>query len=61
MSKALVDAMRDWLKDCVWANVDDEEFFDGLPDSTIIKAVNRYYVGGVAQFERDGVPAGVRP
>ena len=48
-----IDDMREWLKDCVWANVEPEDF-NALSDVAVIKGIQKYYVGGTDQFLKDG-------
>ncbi len=47
--------MRDWLKDCgEWANMTEKDF-DELSPVQVVRAVERYYFGGVVvQFYKDG-------
>ena len=47
-----MDDMRDWLKDCVWADMDSADVND-LSDSAILRGINRHYDGGVDQFRAD--------
>ena len=47
-----IDDMRDWLKDCVWADMDSADVND-LSDSAILRGINRHYDGGVDQFRAD--------
>ena len=52
-----VAAMREWLKDCgEWQNMEDADF-DALRRDQVVRAVNRYYFGGLAQFYKDGTVA----
>lgn len=54
-SAADVEAAREWLKDCgEWANMEESDF-DDLNAEQVLRGVNRYYFGGLAQFYRDGV------
>lgn len=52
-----VRQMRDWVKDCQWAEDFDDDEVDALSDSEIVQGVNRSYDGGVRQFLADSVPA----
>lgn len=51
ISDETVNAMRDWLSDCEWA---DENDFADMPAVTVMFGVARYYMGGIAQFVADG-------
>ncbi len=45
--------MRDWAKDCVWAEDSDSDFIDNLSDMQVIKGVEANYDGGLTQFIND--------
>jgi hypothetical protein len=47
-----IKQMREWVMDCVWADVDPEEV-ELLSDAEIIRGVKRYYDGGLSQFLAD--------
>jgi len=42
-----IQAMRDWLADCVWQDADT---IAELPNAAILRAVERHYDGGLAGF-----------
>ena len=46
-----IEAAREWLKDCSWADMEDEDF-DDLPDEKIKAGINNYYAGGIPEFLR---------
>ena len=52
MSK-LIEEMRNWVIDC---SVDDDDLQDRIDasDKAIVKYVEKYYCGGLAQFKIDG-------
>jgi hypothetical protein len=52
-SAADIDAMKDWILDCHWADIDDEDEIHEMSDEQILRGVNRHYVGGVHQFLSD--------
>ncbi len=33
----LIEAMREWLADCAWADIDDPAEFDEMPDWMVIR------------------------
>lgn len=45
-----VEAMRSWVEDCPWQDVDDPA---ALMDGEIVAGVERNYEGGVRQFLLD--------
>lgn len=51
-----LQAMRDWVADCVWADLDDEQDVAELSDSQVLAGVSRHYDGGLAGFVRDCQP-----
>ncbi len=48
-SPDVIKYMREWLSDCVWADMDAEDFAD-LSDAVIVRGVAKHYAGGVAEF-----------
>lgn len=48
-----IQAMRDWAKDCEWAEDQDSDFIDELTDIQVLKGVNQNYNGGLVQFLAD--------
>jgi hypothetical protein len=46
----MVEQMRDWVADCMWANLEDEEAVADLSNLAIIRGVRRHYMGGLDQF-----------
>jgi hypothetical protein len=46
---------RDWIKDCDWADIEDDEDVDDLTDEQVEKAVQRFYDGGISNFKHDCV------
>lgn len=48
----VIDA-RDWLRDLVWANMEDEDF-DALTHREIERAIERYFAGGIEGFRAAG-------
>lgn len=53
VTRADVDAMRDWLKDLSFADIEPEDM-DALDTATILRAVDRNYAGGISAFLRAG-------
>ena len=43
---------REWIKDCEWANIDDEEI-DELSDLEVLSGIENHYDGGLRQFVKD--------
>jgi hypothetical protein len=50
MSKQEIIHAIEWLSECEWANMVPEDF-EQLSDIQIIKAINRYWTGGVEDFK----------
>lgn len=44
--------MREWLMDCDWGDVDASDIAS-MPASTIIRAIERLYDGGLTGWDRD--------
>jgi len=49
---SIVDDMRDWIADCSWNDLDQEEVKQ-LPVSEVVWGVAKHYDGGIHQFLRD--------
>ena len=45
----IIALMRDWLAECVWADMDAEDF-SSIPDAMVIRGVRRFYCGGLNSF-----------
>lgn len=56
---AQIKAMREWAKDCQWAEDQGSDFIDELDDLQILKGVAQHYGGGLAQFVIDCEPVKV--
>jgi hypothetical protein len=54
-----IKAMRDWAKDCQWADDTDSDFVDELTDEQVIKGVQQHYDGGLTQFVKDCEPVNI--
>lgn len=50
---ALIEQARTWVKDCLWADIEEEDV-DELPAEVVRRGVERHYAGGWAQFVEDG-------
>lgn len=48
----LANDMRDWIKDCQWNDVEEEDI-DAMTDEELIRGVERHYSGGISQFVSD--------
>lgn len=48
--------MRDWIADCVWQDLHEDEV-DDLTDEQVVRGVARHYCGGVAAFIADNTVA----
>lgn len=46
---ATIKAMREWVADCCWADLDPEEIAE-LTDDQIIEGVRLHYDGGLEAF-----------
>lgn len=49
ISPEQIAAMRDWLTDCVWGDMDSDDF-DSMPDYAVIHGVSVHYHGGIKAF-----------
>ncbi len=47
--KAAITAMRDWIKDCPWGDMEESDI-DELSDIEVIRGVANHYSGGVKEF-----------
>lgn len=47
ISPAILQAMRDWVSECTWAEDCETSEFS---DTDIIRGVNRFFDGGLAAF-----------
>lgn len=47
-----IEQMRDWLKDCSWSNMEEEDF-DNLSNMMVVKAIVKYYDDGLRGWWRD--------
>lgn len=52
LNGAVALAMRDWLSDCEWADMEPEDF-DTLDPETLARGVNGAYDGGLRAFYAD--------
>jgi hypothetical protein len=52
----IIQAMRNWAKDCQWRDVSDEAEIDEMPDAEIISGVAQNYDGGIEAFIADSQP-----
>ena len=48
-----LEQARVWIGECVWGDLDPEDIAS-LSDAQIHAGINRHYVGGWAQFVKDG-------
>ena len=51
----LIREARGWLSDCVWADMEPEDFA-GLGEAEVVAGVQIHYRGGWRQFVADAVP-----
>lgn len=51
-SPEVIKQMREWVKDCQWGDLTEEDI-DEMSDNGIIQGVKRNYEGGVSQFIKD--------
>lgn len=49
-----VPAMRDWIMDCVWGDLDADDVPE-LGDAAIVRGIERHYPCGVDGFLMDGL------
>jgi len=52
----LIDEMKEWVKDCQWRDIYDEDDVDELSIHEILRGVNKYYGGGLEEFIRNNLP-----
>lgn len=50
----LVNEMRNWIKECNWQDVEDEDV-DNMTDEELIRGINNHYSGGIDQFIKDSI------
>jgi hypothetical protein len=43
---------REWVKDCQWGDIEDENEVDLMSDLQIEKGIARNYAGGIEEFKR---------
>lgn len=53
-STADIEAMKEWILDCVWEDIENEDDIHIMSDEQILAGIERNYSGGVAQFLADG-------
>lgn len=51
LSPEELKAAREWLAECVWPDVEPEEFAT-LPELAIVRGVARHFDGGLAAFQQ---------
>lgn len=52
LTSVQITEARNWLADCVWADMDADDFAE-LTDAQILRGVERHYDGGVNAFLLD--------
>ncbi|AFZ61228.1 peptide ABC transporter substrate-binding protein [Anabaena cylindrica FACHB-243] len=52
LSQEELKLARDWIKDCGWGDIEDEDV-DDLTDKQVEKAVQKFYDGGINSFKND--------
>lgn len=45
--------MREWVKDCQWAEEYEQDEIDELPATIILKGIDKHYCGGLAAFKKE--------
>jgi hypothetical protein len=48
----IIKQMRDWIKDCQWADLPDEAAVDELSDEEVLRGIQNNYDGGIKDFLR---------
>lgn len=51
LSPEELKAAREWLAECVWPDVEPEEFAT-LPELAIVRGIARHWDGGIEDFKR---------
>jgi len=54
----IVKEARDWLKDCEWTNLEENDI-DRLSDVEVLGGVENHYDGGIHQLVRDCLMEGI--
>jgi hypothetical protein len=57
--KELLKEARDWIKDCSFSDIEDDEQVDEMTDEQIWKGISKHYGGGIAQFMKDSNPESI--
>lgn len=52
MNETDIEAMRWWIGDCAWGDM-DEESIAALTEGQILRGIARWYDGGIAGFMAD--------
>jgi hypothetical protein len=53
MEPEQIQQARQWLAECVWGDIDDDDI-NGMSDARIVSGIARHYSGGIEQFIEDG-------
>jgi hypothetical protein len=51
LNKQELEAAREWLKDLVFADIDDPEQIDELSDAEVEQGIKRHFSGGIKAFK----------
>ena len=49
----MIEEARNWMRNCIWRDDEDQDRIDDLDDLTTIRGIDRYYDGGWLQFVRN--------
>lgn len=59
VSKEVMTEMRQWVAECQWRDVVDQDDADELTDKQVLRGVAKHYSGGIEQFLSDFEGVGV--
>lgn len=54
-TRAEIKAAREWVGECMWADINTDEDIDEMTDDEIVAGVDQHYDGGWRQFRSDTV------
>jgi hypothetical protein len=49
----IIKEMREWIKECQWSDLPDDEAKDELSDEEVLRGIQNGYEGGIRQFIRN--------
>lgn len=52
MTQQELNFAREWIKDCVWQDIDSADDVDDLTDLQVIRGIKKHFSGGIEEFKR---------